>query len=432
MSKEVKSDSSGFRKDKNDFLEGSGKGGGDSGQKKKKRQPKRVKEKPSATQEQPSDNLSESSAGENTKQHEEKKAEQFSEDKRDDTEQGSSDGYRRKNTYYRSDGVGGRKKKKKEQTHTNDFKAENLFSDGGDSSARGSEKLERLRKKSEKAGQRYEKAHAKLPKQTDYRWERVFDEKTGKGKNILVPVVRDKDFRGQEQLKGMSRRLQNEGSNFVHGKVAEHEKENSGVEAAHKTEQTAERVFDFVIDHHKPKHQRDREKVQKLEQKKIKADTDFLYQKYVEEHPEVQKKAVQKRMQKQRIKQDYIKAYRNKGTSKTAQGMATKTKDAAVAVFKKAQELVGRNITVIAMVLIFFMLIMFIMTAFSSCGAMFADTSTTVMVSSYFSKPEDIDAAELEFTNMEMQLQTEINNIETENPDYDEYSYELGAIGHSP
>ena len=54
------------------------------------------------------------------------------------------------------------------------------------------------------------------------------------------------------------------------------------------------------------------------------------------------------------------------------------------------------------------------------------------MAGSYMSVPAEIDAADLAFSELEMELQKEINAIETDYPDYDEYRYNLDAIGHDP
>ena len=57
---------------------------------------------------------------------------------------------------------------------------------------------------------------------------------------------------------------------------------------------------------------------------------------------------------------------------------------------------------------------------------------STTLAGSYMSVPAEIDAADLAFSELEMELQKEINNIETDYPDYDEYRYNLDAIGHDP
>lgn len=55
-----------------------------------------------------------------------------------------------------------------------------------------------------------------------------------------------------------------------------------------------------------------------------------------------------------------------------------------------------------------------------------------MLAASYLSEPAEIDATDLQFTRLELDLQNEIDNIETDYPGYDEYSYNLGEIGHNP
>jgi hypothetical protein len=78
------------------------------------------------------------------------------------------------------------------------------------------------------------------------------------------------------------------------------------------------------------------------------------------------------------------------------------------------------------------LLLLMIMTSMVSCGAMFAGTQSTILASSYLSEPKEIDAADLQFTRLELDLQKKIDNIETDYPGYDEYDYNLGEIGHNP
>ena len=80
---------------------------------------------------------------------------------------------------------------------------------------------------------------------------RVFDEETGKGKYVVVPLDKEKPFKQESLSKTTMRRMQTESRNFVHGKIAENEKENSAVEGAHKTEQKGEELIGFVKRHYK-------------------------------------------------------------------------------------------------------------------------------------------------------------------------------------
>ncbi|MEA4843864.1 MAG: peptidoglycan DD-metalloendopeptidase family protein [[Clostridium] symbiosum] len=374
----------------------------------------------------------------------------FSQPEEMEKKQPDTEDYHRRDTYRQSQKKGKYHKKRvqkehrvkggtKEKTENKTFTEEsfmentgNLFQGEGGSEFTGSKKLQKKQRQAGKAGKKVQKARAKLPKTREYTLQRVFDEKTGKGKYVVVPLDKEKPFKQEGIPKTTMRRMQNESRNFVHGKIAETEKENSAVEGAHKSEQKGEELFSFVKRQIKGKEQKQRAKVAKLEKKQFKKEVNFQYQKFLEENPQVQKKALQKRLQKQRIKREYIKARKKAASAKTAELAFEKTKNGAVTVARKLQEFARKNAGLLVTVGIMALLLMMIMVSVSSCGAMFADTQSTILAASYLSKPKEIDAADLQFTRLELDLQKEIDRVETDNPGYDEYSYNLGAIGHNP
>ena len=330
---------------------------------------------------------------------------------------------------------GGSGGKTENQTFTEEtFTGEtgNSFQVEGGSEFTGSKKLKKKQRQTQKAGRKVQKARAKLPKTREYTLQRVFDEKTGKAKYVAVPLDKEKPFKQEGIPKTTMCRMQNESKNFVHGKIAETEKENSAVEGAHKSEQKVEALYAFVKRQIKGKDQKQRAKVAKLEKKQFKKEVNFQYQKFLEENPQMQKKALQKRLQKQRIKREYVKARKKAAAGKTAEQAFQKTKNGAVTVARKLQEFARKNAGLLVTVGIMALLLMMIMVSVSSCGAMFADTQSTILAASYLSKPKEIDAADLQLTRLELDLQNEIDRVETDYPGYDEYSYNLGAIGHNP
>ena len=376
--------------------------------------------------------------------------ENFSQPEETGKKQTDAEDYHRRDTYRQSQkkgkyhkkrvqrehrNKGGTKEKAENKTFTEESFTENtgnLFQGEGGSEFTGSKKLKKKQRQAQKAGRKVQKARAKLPKTREYTLQRVFDEKTGKGKYVAVPLDKEKPFKQEGIPKTTMRRMQNESKNFVHGKIAETEKENSAVEGAHKSEQKVEAVYSFVKRQIKGKEQKQRAKVAKLEKKQFKKEVNFQYQKFLEENPQMQKKALQKRLQKQRIKREYIKARKKAAAGKTAEQAFEKTKNGAVTVARKLQEFARRNAGLLVTVGIMALLLMMIMVSVSSCGAMFADTQSTILAASYLSKPEEIDAADLQLTRLELDLQNEIDRVETDYPGYDEYSYNLGAIGHNP
>lgn len=359
-------------------------------------------------------------------------------------ERQSNDDYHRRDTYYQSQKKGKyRRREYQDREHTKekdfhkDFQTkETTFTEGEDTGFRGSKKLDKLQKKAENAGKKVERAKKKLPKKTEYSLERVFDEKTGKAKYVLTAVKKEKAFKPDNPVKMIAGRAGAEYSNFAHGKVAEVEKENAAVEGAHKTEQKAEDVYRFVKHNQKSRLQRQQKKVAKLEKKQFKKEVNFRYQKFLEENPQMQektlKKQLQKRIQKQRIKRAYAKARRTGQAAKNTKEAAVKSANFTTAVAKKLQAIISRNVSLFVTIGIFALLLIMIVTAMSSCGTMFSDGMSVTMAGSYMSVPAEMDAADLAFSEMEKDLQAEINAIETDYPGYDEYHYNLDAIGHDP
>ena len=368
----------------------------------------------------------------------------FAEEEKKQDGSSSKDDYRRRDTYHQSQKKGRYRRRgyqdREREKHSDfgkDFQThDTTFTPDTDSEFKGSKKYDRLKAKAEKAGEKTERAKKKIPKKTEYSLERVFDEKTSTAKYVLTAVKKDKQFKPDSPVKMFAGRMEAESANYAHGKIAEVEKENSGVEAAHKTEQRVEDVYHFVKSHHKSKLQRQHEKVAKLEKKQFQAEVNFRYQKFLEENPQMNektlKKQLQKRMQKQRIKREYAKAKRAGQSAKTAKEATVQTANAATMVAKKIQELASRNVSLFITIGIFALILIMLMTAISSCGAMFSDGMSTTMAGSYMSVPAEIDATDLAFSELEMELQKEINAIETDYPAYDEYRYNLAAIGHDP
>lgn len=128
----------------------------------------------------------------------------------------------------------------------------------------------------------------------------------------------------------------------------------------------------------------------------------------------------------------YAKAFRDGQIAGSPEEAAVKTKNMAAAVARILQGITRVNTAIAVTAGVIFLLFIIVMFSFSSCGAMFADTFTMAMAGTYLSGPAEIDAAELYFTQMEMDLQERIENIPDDYPGYDEYSYNLGEIRHDP
>ena len=294
-------------------------------------------------------------------------------------------------------------------------------------------------RKSEKAADRLDKAKANIPKQKRIKAARHFDEATGRAKTRLYFEERDKPPNGKFKHNPAERPIR-EVTSFIHGKVHEVEKDNSGVEGSHKTELLAERAAGTArrkiregIRSQKLKPYRELEKAQAKSQK---ADINYLYQKTLKEHPEIADNFLSHFYQKQKIKLHYARDLRAK--QKTA-GAAGKTAKAAKKTAKEAAN-GAKNTTdffvkhwkLILLILAFLLLFALLSAGLTSCSAMFEGGLTSIIGTSYTAEDEAIREVEADYKALESELREEIENIETDYPDYDEYQYHLDEIGHNP
>ena len=292
--------------------------------------------------------------------------------------------------------------------------------------------LEAYIRKSQKAADNLDAARAALPKEKVLVKERVFDETTGKGKTRLHFEEREKPMPNGKHHKNPFSRPAQEAGIFVHNKIHEVEKDNSGVEGAHKTEEVTERGAKYGArkiregyHRHKLKPYREAAKAEKAA---FKANVEFQYQKLLQENPQLAaSNPLSRYWQKQQIKKQYAKAVRTGGV-KSAKTAADHTQKAA----KKTAEFVTRHWK--GVVLLIAALLLFIMTAagVSSCSSLFSGLMNGVLGTSYTSEDNDLVAVENNYAAMENELQQRIDNIERDYPGYDEYRYDLDNIGHNP
>ena len=290
--------------------------------------------------------------------------------------------------------------------------------------------LEKYIKKSDKAADRLDKAKAAIPKEKKLVKERTFDETTGKGKTRLHFEEKDKPPGFKEKRSPLSRPAQEAGI-LVHNKIHSVEKDNSGVEGAHKSEEAAERGLKYGARKikqgyrsHKLKPYREAAKAEKAA---FKANVNFQYHKVLQENPQLTSNPFSRFMQKQKIKRQYAKTVK-KGGAATAKATAGASQTAA----KKAAAFVGRHPAGVIIAIAALLLFIMVSVGLSSCGAMFSGSMNSVLGTSYTSEDSDLVATEQSYAAMENELQSEIDNIETTHSGYDEYRYDLDTIGHNP
>ena len=304
---------------------------------------------------------------------------------------------------------------------------------------RATPELERYIRKSDKAADRLDAAKAAIPKEKKLVRERTFDEATGKGKTRLRFEEREKPMNGGKDHKNPLSRPAQEAGIFVHNKVHSVEKDNSGVEGAHKSEETAEKAAKYGARKvkegyrsHKLKPYRAAAKAEKAAQK---ANANYLYQKALHDNPQIAaSNPFSRYMQKQRIKKQYAKSVKAQG-AKSVKNAAENTRKAAKKTAvgtKKAIAFVGRHPAGVCIAIGALLLFIMISSALSSCGAMFSGMINGIVGTSYTSEDADLVAVENNYAALETDLQRRIDNIERDNPGYDEYRYDLDSIGHNP
>ena len=302
---------------------------------------------------------------------------------------------------------------------------------------RAAPELEKYIKKSDKAADRLDKAKAAIPKEKKLTKERTFDEATGKGKTRLHFEEKDKPPGFKDKHSPLSRPAQEAGI-LVHNKIHSVEKDNSGVEGAHKSEELAEKGAKYGTRKiregyrsHKLKPYRAAAKAEKAAEK---ANVNYLYQKTLHENPQLTSNPLSRFMQKQQIKRQYAKAAKTGGAA-TAKKAAENTRKAAKKTAeetRKAAAFVARHPAGVGFAVAALLLFIMVSAGLSSCGAMFSGMMNGVLGTSYTSEDSNLVATENNYAAKETELQQRIDNIERDNPGYDEYRYDLDNIGHNP
>ena len=304
---------------------------------------------------------------------------------------------------------------------------------------RATPELQKAIRKSERAADRLDEARAAIPKKKVLTKERTFDEAAGKGKTRLRFEEKEKPIPGgRQQHNPLSRPVQEVGV-FVHNKIHSVEKDNSGVEGAHKSEELAERGIRAGARQLR-KSRRSRKlkpyrAAAKAEKAAFKANADFQYQKVLHDNPQLAaSNPVSRFWQKQQIKRQYAKAVRT-GGAKSARKAAENTRKAAkktAEATKKAVAFVGRHWKAFLIAGCALLLFIMISAGISSCSSLFSGGITSVISTSYVSEDADMLGAEADYAALEAELQSRIDNIERDHPGYDEYRYDLDDIEHDP
>ena len=207
---------------------------------------------------------------------------------------------------------------------------------------------------------------------------------------------------------------------------------NSGVEAAHFTEGSAEGAARAGSRFQYGRKLRQYKKLERLEKKADKDAVNSIFAERMKSDPQAGSNFFSRWRQKQAIKKEYAAAKAGAaaaentaaGTAKAAQGTASMT--------EKAFQFVQSHSHIIIGIAAVGLLVLVIAGSVSSCSVLINGGGNVVLGTSYTAEDEDLKGVETDYTKLEDKLRNQIDRIETDHPGYDEYRYNLAEIGHNP
>ena len=237
----------------------------------------------------------------------------------------------------------------------------------------------------------------------------------------------------------------------VHREVDQYEDENVGVQALSEGEKAAGNVRDIS----KSRYARKLKKKAKMQGKKGSKTSKSS----ASEPPAAQDAGasgtgeggsnwLSRWRQKQDIRQSYYAAAHSGTAAQTAGGKAASngasaTRSGVEQVIDKGRSVVSTavngianfaksNAHVLLIVGVFLLLLLLVMSAFSSCSILFSGTTQVSGQTIYTAEDRDIRGAETDYKKLEKELDKKIKRTPADHPGYDEYRYHLDAIEHDP
>ena len=217
----------------------------------------------------------------------------------------------------------------------------------------------------------------------------------------------------------------------LHGKIHESERDNVAVEATHKSELFMEQGVGRAL-----RWQRNRRRskpyrvLRQAEQRAAKENVKLAWQTALRDNPELRRKnALAKWIQKQKIKRKYAQAaHEAKQTAHFTQNVVHATGQ----IVRAVQQYIAARKSLLLVVAMLAMVVVFFASGMTSCTAMLSGFQSSYISASYMANEQDICNSDLYYTEMETDLQMDIDQTEENYPGYDEYRYNIGEISHNP
>ena len=207
---------------------------------------------------------------------------------------------------------------------------------------------------------------------------------------------------------------------------------NSGVEAAHFTEGSAEGAARAGYRFQYGRKLRQYKKLERLEKKANKDAVDSIFAERMKSDPQAGSNLFSRWRQKQAIKKEYAAAKAGAAAAENTASGTAKAAQGTVSITEKAFQFVQSHSHIIIGIVAVGLLVLVIAGSVSSCSVLINGGGNVVLGTSYTAEDEDLKSVETDYTKLEDKLRKQIDRIETDHPGYDEYRYNLAEIGHNP
>lgn len=207
---------------------------------------------------------------------------------------------------------------------------------------------------------------------------------------------------------------------------------NSGVEAAHFTEGSAEGAARAGSRFQYGRKLRQYKKLERLEKKGNKDAVDSIFAERMKSDPQAGSNLFSRWRQKQAIKKVYAAAKAGAAAAENTASGTAKAAQGTVSITEKAFQFVQSHSHIIIGIAAVGLLVLVIAGSVSSCSVLINGGGNVVLGTSYTAEDEDLKGVETDYTKLEDKLRKQIDRIETDHPGYDEYRYNLAEIGHNP
>ena len=203
--------------------------------------------------------------------------------------------------------------------------------------------------------------------------------------------------------------------------------DNAGIDASYKVSRSTELIGKNIRRNRREKALRTKRKLEKLDNKIHKKESRLLFEKDFEELKKSRAYQNTNKLNRFFMKKKFQKDFRKKQEV----SLKNRIKKYITNMSKKTTEVLKnkgyKNIFIVLCILgLFFMLFKEI----SNIGSITSGITSNVMATSYLSKKEVLSDVNNEFSSYEYALQDEIDSIEENYPNYDEYHIKGDPVGH--